>query len=264
MLNNIVRTATQLVSRNSTTILTSFGVAGVVSTAILAAKATPKALIDMETADSQYRQVWGDEDFQNLDPKWLFWHRTKAMYKNYIPAVTVGAATIACILGAHNIGSRKNAALASAYTLANKAFTDYRHQVVEMIGERKAQEIHDQVVNNQIGTLQTPTILIGDGNVLCFEVLTGRYFESSAERIYRAENELNASMIHGQTNDVQLNDFYTQVGLQPTLMGEEMGWNVDALIRINVSSHLTDDNKPALAISYEIPPFPKPWKIARD
>lgn len=250
MFDNLVRTASIFVTRNSTTILTAFGVAGVLSTAVLAVRATPSALRELEIAEVQHPD-------NKLTPLEII----KAGYKPYIPAVVVGGVTIACIIGAHSIGTRKNAALASAYTLVNRAFSDYKGQVFEQFGERKAQAVQDAVSDQQIKEGPNSLVILGDGNVLCWESLTGRYFESTPEKLRRAENTLNARMNHGADYGVQLNEFYSLVGLEQTKMGDDLGWNIDTLIELGLSSHLTPDEKPCLAVTYKVSPYPNYWQI---
>lgn len=250
MFNQIVKTVGSFLGRNSTTILTSTAVVGVVSTAVLTARAAYQHASDYER----------DRDLGITRTRQ---EEVKEYWKLYIPAAVTGAVTIGCIIGAHNIGSRKNAALVSAYSLVDRAFTEYRTKVVETIGEKKAEEIRDAVTDDRIKQLSntSQTFIVGEGEQLCYESLTGRYFKSTAEVIRRAENTLNARMNHGVDYGVQLNDLYSLIGLSPTTMGDEMGWNVDTLLKIKISSHLTEDEKPCLALTYDIPPFPKYWKV---
>lgn len=255
MFDNLVRTTSLFVSRNSNTILTGFGVAGVVTTAVLASKATVQAM----NAIFHEEMIGGTAG----DPKQRAKERIKVAWQFYIPAVSVGAVTIGCIIGAHTISTRKTAALASAYTLVNRAFTDHKAQVLETFGERKAQEIRDKIADKQVAEHPTSLVIVGEGNVLCWDSLSDRYFESTPERIRRAENELNAKMLHGESTGVSLNDLYSRVGLNQTVMGEELGWSDDTLLKINISSHMTDDERPCLALSFDNPPFPAYWKINR-
>lgn len=252
MLDQLVRTTSIFVNRNSTTILTGFGIAGVVTTALLASKGTVQAM----NAIFHEELKTGTASDRNQRYK----ERFAISWKFYIPAVSVGAVTIACIVGAHSIGAKKNAALASAYTLVNKAFGDYKGEVIERLGERKAQEITDSVVDKQIQQQPTSLVVLGDGDMLCWDAMTARYFESSPEKIRRAENQLNAQLLHGEQG-VSINDLYSLLGLEHTAMGDDMGWNDQYLLDIGLSSHLTPDERPALAMTFTMPPFPKYWKV---
>ena len=72
----------------------------------------------------------------------------KLTWECYIPTAAVGLSTIACIIGAHNIHLRRNAALASLYSLTESAFKEYQSKVVETIGKNKELKVRDDVVSD--------------------------------------------------------------------------------------------------------------------
>lgn len=49
-----------------------------------------------------------------------------AAWKCYIPAVAIGASTIACIMGANALNRRQQAALTSAYALVQSSYKEYK------------------------------------------------------------------------------------------------------------------------------------------
>ena len=54
---------------------------------------------------------------------------------------------------------------------------------------------------------------------------------------------------------VSLNDFYEELGLEPSDLGSKMGWNIDmGMIEMDFSSQLSDDGRPCLVIDFNIPP----------
>lgn len=61
----------------------------------------------------------------------------KAAWKPYIPAAITGSLSVACLVGASRVNFKRNAALATAYTLSEKVLKDYKDSVVETIGEKK-------------------------------------------------------------------------------------------------------------------------------
>jgi hypothetical protein len=249
MFDTVLKSAGLFLSRNSTTILTSVAVAGVISTAVLAVRGTPGAMYAVDKLDNE------EPDHTKLD-------LIKVVVPHYIPALATGGVTIACVIAANRIGMRRSAALASAYTLMDHTFTDYRKKIADTFGEAKAQKAHDELVDDRI-KLNPPSelYLLEADEVMCYEVLTGRYFKSTPEKIRRAQNTLNGRMLDGVEYGVSLNEFYLLCDIPTTLMGEEMGWNTDARIDIQLSSHLTDGDKPCLAISYNMPPFPKFYSL---
>ena len=243
-----------LISKNSPTILTGLAVGGLFTTVIFAVKATPKAvlLIDeelMRRRDEQEGVYHPEVTLTNAEIIKLTW-------RLYIPAACVGAATIACIVGSNSINQRRNAALASVYSLTEVAFREYKEKVVETIGKNKELKVRDEISHDHV--IQNPPnsneiIFTGKGEVLCCDSLSGRYFKSDIEQIRRAVNEVNRDFLTDMW--VSLNDFYYALGLTNTKLGDLMGWNLEAgLIEVSFSSQLTADNEPCLVLNYDIAP----------
>lgn len=104
----------------SPTILTCIGAAGVVATAVLAVKATPKA-DSLIKADSRRNHDGDPYAATKLEA-------VKSCWKCYIPAAATGVATIICIFGANTLNKKQQASLASAYALVNRSYSDYKHK----------------------------------------------------------------------------------------------------------------------------------------
>lgn len=100
----------------SPTILTCIGAAGVVATAVLAVKATPKADSLIKT-DSRRNHDGDPYAATKLEA-------VKSCWKCYIPAAATGVATIICIFGANTLNKKQQASLASAYALINRSYVN--------------------------------------------------------------------------------------------------------------------------------------------
>lgn len=244
----VVKSIGQVLSKNSPTILTGFGVAGLVSTALLAVKATPKAMQLLEYERELRIDQSKDgtvEDFTKQETVMLVW-------KCYVPTVIMGALTIGCIIGANSINLRRNAALASVYSLSETALKEYRAKVVETIGKNKEREIRDEVAKDKITNSPVSDkgiILTGKGETLCYEALSGRYFKSDIEQIRRALNDVGRDMLNQMT--VSLNDVYYALGLQGTRVGDLVGWCIDdGIIEPDFTSQLTEDGTPCLVLDF--------------
>ena len=98
----------------SPTILTCIGAAGVVATAVLAVKATPKA-DSLIKADSRRNHDGDPYAATKLEA-------VKSCWKCYMPAAATGVATIICIFGANTLNKKQQASLASAYALVNRSY----------------------------------------------------------------------------------------------------------------------------------------------
>lgn len=244
-LTNFVKSAQELVDKHTPEILTGIGIAGMVTTTILAVKATPKALqlIDERKFDLEVEKLPPIET-------------VKATWKCYIPAAVTGVASIGCLIGASSVNARRNAALATAYKLSQSALSEYRDKVVETIGEKKEQIIQDKVAKEKIENnpvSKNEVIITDKGNTLCYDSISGRYFKSDMERIRKAVNELNRKMVYD--NYVSLNEFYDELDLNHTSVGDELGWSMDGgFIDIGFSSQIADDGTPCLVIKYDVAP----------
>lgn len=238
--------------QNSPTILSGIAVGGVIATVILAVRATPKAVEAIaqardDKALEEVRRHELDNDTVLSVPEIV-----KCSWKFYLPAALSGAATVACIVGANTLGARRYAALAGAYTLVDTTFREYKDKVVEQIGAVKAQKVTDAIQQAQLEEnppVASQVIITGGGEVLCRDSLTGRYFQSDIERIRKAQNDLNASVIRDMY--ASQNDFYSLLGLDHVAVGDELGWNLENLMELTFTTLLAEGNKPCLAIGYQ-------------
>lgn len=54
---------------------------------------------------------------------------------------------------------------------------------------------------------------------------------------------------------VSLNDFYSEIGLDPIKVGNDLGWNIDrGEIDISFSAQVADNDQPCLVVDYTIAP----------
>lgn len=237
-----VKSATR---KHSPEILTGIGIAGMVTAAVMAVKATPKALTLIEEKKTE-------DETEKLTPV----DTVKVAWKPYIPAAITGTLSVACLIGASSVNVRRNAALATAYTLSESALKEYQDKVIETIGEKKEQTVREAVAKDRLE--RTPmvnkeVIITEKGNTICLDYVSGRYFKSDIDTIKRAVNELNRRMRDEMY--ISLNDFYYEIGLTSTGLGDELGWNIDkGYIDPDFSSQLAEDGTPCLVISYLVEP----------
>ena len=246
-INQIVRAAGFFVLKNSPTILTALGAGGVVATAVLAVKATPTAMTIIKAeGDRRFEEEDAVRPTTKLEIVKLCW-------RPYVPAILMGTATIACVIGANTIGIRRNAALLSLYTLTEKALTEYQGKVVEVFGGDKAEKITDEIAQdrlNQSPVSKNQVIITGKGDTLCFDSQSGRYFKSDLETIRKAENELNKRLL-GQAF-MDLNSFYEILNLEPIPLGDDLGWLPDNLLDLKIAAKVADDGTPCIVLDYNL------------
>jgi hypothetical protein len=233
------------ITKHSPEILTGIGIAGMITTTIMAVRATPKALILIEERKEEI-------DVDKLTPIELI----KTTWTCYIPAAITGGLSIICLIGASSVNARRNAALATAYTLSESALKEYQEKVIETIGEKKEETVRDAIAKDRIDknpVSSREVIITEKGNTLCYDSISGRYFKSDIDKLKKTVNELNRRMRDEMY--ISLNEFYYEIGLNPISIGDDIGWNIDrGYIELNFSSQLTDDGNPCLVIDYQVAP----------
>jgi hypothetical protein len=230
--NNVVNA----ISDKSPEILIGFGLAGMLTSTVLAVKATPKALDILEQEDRELSKV----------------DKVKLTWKCYAPAAIGYCASAACIIGANSVNSKRNAVLAGAYKISEAALLEYRDKVTEVLGEEKEKEIRDSIAEDRVRKTERKgeVIVAGKGDTLCYDMHSGRYFKSNMDEIKRKLNEINYKLM--QDNILSVNDFYDQIGLDPINTGYDFGWLVDdGLIQLYFTSILTEDGQPCLAVHFD-------------
>lgn len=246
---NLLKGVRSTLSKRSPEILTGIGIAGMITTTVLAVKATPKALALIDEAEENKKEQ--QEDFTKVDV-------VKAAWKPYIPAMVTGVASVACLIGANSVHLKRNAALATAYQLSTTAFNDYREKVVETIGEKKEKTVRDKVAKEKMENnpaSNAPIIITGGGNTLFYDSHSDRYFRSDIYKVKNAVLNLNERMINGSEMYISLNEFYDEIGLKHTGLGNSIGWRIDkGKIDVRYGSMLTDENEPCVVIDHLMPP----------
>lgn len=237
------------VSKHSPEILTGLGIAGMITTTVLAVKATPKALELIEDRKEEL-DIYPTEKLPPVET-------VKATWKCYVPAAVTGATSVACLIGASSVNAKRNAALATAYNLAATSLSEFKEATREVVGEKKEQLIRNKVAEERINkepVNQSAIIVSGNGNTRCFDTITKRRFVSDIETIKRIVNELNRRMVNGE-DYISLNEFYYELGLDGSSVGDELGWNVTSgLIELDFSAQLDTDGTPCIVIDYMVAP----------
>lgn len=233
--------------KHSPEILTGIGIAGMITTTVMAVRATPRALDLLAEVK---------EKTKGEDKKVVAKEMVTKVYPVYIPATLTGCFSVACLIGASSVNMRRNAALATAYALSENAFKEYQAKVIESVGDKKEQSIRDLVAKDSIQknpVTNTEVIVTSKGDTLCYDSISGRYFTSDIEKLRRIENELNHRLISEMY--ISLNELYYELGLRCTEQGNELGFNLeDGLISFNFSAQIADDGRPCIVVGYHIAP----------
>lgn len=197
--------------RNSSTILTCIGAAGVIATTVTAVKATPKAMMLLEKAKEEK-----GVELTKLET-------VKVAGPAYVPTVLLGVSTLACIFGANVLNKRGQASLMSAYALADSSYKDYKKKVDELYGEEAGSQVRAEIAKDKYN----PDEFTLDGdNRLYYDFYSGRYFEATPAFVKNAEYELNRKMV--MDDCAYLNEWYYLLDMEPLEHGLSFGWSTCA------------------------------------
>lgn len=204
--NGLLRQSQRFIKKNASTILTTIGGAGVIVTAVMAVKATPKALQLIEQAEAEKR-----EKLTKIETV-----TTAGVV--YIPAVLTGTATIACVFGASILNKRQQAALMSAYALLDSSYKEYRSKVIDLYGEDT--QIKEEIVKDKYEKTDIPD---ADDKMLFYDEFSKQYFRSTMIDVQNAEYFINRDLV--MRDYATLNEFYDYLGIPPHPAGDELGWS---------------------------------------
>lgn len=247
------------VSEHSPVIFACFAVCGTVGTAVLAVKATPKALMLIEEAKQQ-------QSAECLTKK----QTVKTVWKCYIPAVSCGLVTIGCIIAGYSIGAKRNAHLLTAYGVSETARQLYSAYARENLGKEEEAAIRQKTavdLASKTGSANGKLIPVDmdkidlcpmDEILPCQEYISGQEFYASQNQINNAIDTFNESVMKiagkGCAND--LYSCFHNPKLKEIPGFNDLGWDYErnGLVQAFVTPHLDESGKLYLILDYVNPP----------
>lgn len=247
-----------LVKKNSPHILTAIGIGGMLSATVMAVKATPKAMRLIEAEKAKREE---DEKLKPVDV-------VKVAWKPYIPAAVTTVVSVGCLVGANTVHAKRTAAFATAYKISETALKEYKEAAVEVVGEETAKEIKEKMVEKRLEKIDEKKIETKGGrrcscsvdmmpshNILYHDVLFDKYFYSDELTVEKAVLAINKKMFANQY--ASLNEFYDELGVDNTEIGEQLGWNISRDDELEVSANVLDwskDGRPCVLLEYHKAP----------
>ena len=243
------------IKKASPEIMVVAGVVGVVTSTVMACKATTKVNDILEETRKQVddvhnvldNDVVSADEYTNDDAKKdlaiIYTQTGVKLIKLYAPSVLVGALSITGILASHKILKKRNVALTAAYATIDRSFKEYRGRVVERFGKEldrelryniKAQEIEEKTVDKDGNeTIEKKTISVVDPNMYSDYA---RIFDNGSMG-WTKDPEYNLMFLKLQQNQANdrlraqgylfLNDVYDMLGIPRTKAGQIVGWIYD-------------------------------------
>lgn len=243
------------IKKASPEIMVVAGVVGVVTSTVMACKATTKVNDILEETRKQVDDVHNvldsdvvsADEYTNDDAKKdlaiIYTQTGVKLIKLYAPSILVGALSITGILASHKILKKRNVALTAAYATIDRSFKEYRGRVVERFGKEldrelryniKAQEIEEKTVDKDGNeTVEKKTISVVDPNMYSDYA---RIFDNGSMG-WTKDPEYNLMFLKLQQNQANdrlraqgylfLNDVYDMLGIPRTKAGQIVGWIYD-------------------------------------
>jgi hypothetical protein len=245
----LARTALRA-KKNSPAIMFGAGIAGAVTSTILACKATlrfEEVLIEAQKDQDEMRQMsidrperYSEADFHR-DLKLMRVKTAIKVGKLYAPSVCVGIVSIGLLTGAHVVLTKRNAGLTAAYMALDKGFREYRDRVVKEFGEEKDRElrfgaIEKEIVEDGEHGHEVKTI---KRNGVTKKSIYARYYDEGNKHWspHPQDNKVFLQSQQAWLNNkltangyVMLNDVYDCLGMERSTAGAVVGWVKDSRV----------------------------------
>ena len=206
--------------KNSPTILTIIGSAGVVVTAIMSARDTVKAMKRIRFAEDMNRIEYIDAvEKCPLTKK----QKIKVAAPCYIPTIITGLTTIACVVSSNVLNKNAQKSLTSAYMLLDRTYKEYKNSVKEVYGEEGNKNVIRHIADKKAEELN----MSEEANTeTFFDFFSLQFFQSTPEKIREAEAAANEMMkMHGYFS---LATWYSFIGADMNAADEMLGWSLGA------------------------------------
>lgn len=259
IISNLTRTFNRTglkLKKHSPEILLAAGTVGIVVSGVMACKATLKVneildeskqqidTIHSVAADPNMAEKYTAEDSKK-DLAIVYTQTAVKMIKLYGPSVGLGVVSLGCMIGSNRILSKRNVALAAAYTAVDKSFKEYRGRVIERFGKQldkelryniKAKEIEEvskdenghevvkkevvDVIEDDPNTYSPYSIVFDDGN-------EGWDPDPERTKFFLIQQQNWANERLKAKGHLFLNEVYDMLGARRTKAGAQVGWVYD-------------------------------------
>lgn len=257
-MNGVNRTLSKAgfkIKKHSPEILIVAGIAGVVTSAVMACKATTKIndILDQtkeevgkvnDALDNEKipEDVYSKEDAKK-DLAIIYIQTGVKLVKLYGPSLILGALSITSILASNNILRKRNVALAAAYAAIDNSFKEYRGRVIERFGKDldrelkyniKAKEISETTVDeNGKETTVTKTVPVVESEepsdyarFFC-EGCAGWTKDPEMNLVFLKQQQNWANELLKTRGHLFLNEVYDMLGIERSKAGQVVGWVYD-------------------------------------
>jgi Family of unknown function (DUF6353) len=259
---NLSASLGRVLTENTAVLLTGGGVLGVIGTAAVSFRAGSRSGMKLVEASREHDDAAARYDVEHDNagqyPAFDRKAQLKVIWPELLAPAAASAVTIAAVIMSNRVSAKQAAVLAAGYGLAQNQLEEYKQKVLETVGVSKEKKIREALAQEEVNDNPPKgrVLVMGEGLVLCYESLSGRYFQSTVDAIRKAENSVNSQLFHYQV--CSLTHFYDELGLAKTELSDGLGWNMVTAdhpqLEVVLTAVTTDDEKPCLSLGYNILP----------
>lgn len=221
-----------IIKKHSPTIMFSGGIVGVITSTVLACRATLKLPEALDNMQEELNDVNSMEIVDKKDLAYVYAKNMAHIAKIYAPSVAVGVVSISALTGSHVTLTKRNAGLTAAYAAVSKAYSEYRERVSNEFGDQKELELYHAAVSEKVKNEEgkSEEIMIADPNKWS---PYARFFDEYSVN-WQKNAELNRLFVQCQQNyanhllhargHVFLNEVYDMLGIERSSAGQVVGW----------------------------------------
>lgn len=248
-IKSLISNVTFGVKKHSPEILIGVGIIGVVTSTVLACRATIKANDILQDTNKELEKNKEDDKNPSIATKdvkkervAIYARTSLKLAKLYSLPIAIGTASIAGIIASNNISRKRYGAMAAAYATVDRGFKAYRKNVIDRFGE----EVDHQLRYNITPTEVKEKVTDEDGktktvknkiNVVKEDPSDYARFFDEGNPYWQKDADINKMFLRAQQsffNDklkvekrVFLNDVYKALGFPTTKAGQVVGWIYD-------------------------------------
>ena len=198
----------RFIKQNKATILAVAGAVGMTVSVGLAIRNTAK-----------YKDIIHSKDNKKIDNI----ERLKVAVPLYLPVVLLTGSSLACIVSATVLNTKRQRSMTAAYILLENGFKQYRDKVAELYGSDATQKVETEITNDKFEE-KNPQLEILE-NDLFYDEYRGEFFESTLDNVREAMCHVNRNFI--LRGYITLNEVYDFLNLPHTEQGDVLGWSAD-------------------------------------
>ena len=207
-IEKIVSRTSYTLKKHGPLILSVLGAAGVILTAKLASDAGKKiGKLESETPDFIEYDLFYEKSQQTVNTFGL-----------YLPTIVCGVATIGCILSSSFLSQKRQLSLVAAYAALDAKYKEIKNDYYEKHPD-EYMTIRKKEYSESIQFMSENDY----DELLYYDEYANRWFKRRPIEMMNAGYQFNRLFI--LRGYVSLNDYYTLVGLEPTVEGATIGWS---------------------------------------